>query len=220
MNRRFLPALLFSCALLPLLRAAPVERDLGDGLRYFRLHELPADLPINAAKSHPVVIDLRFTAATEPGAVALDAWLKSHATPDAPVFVLLNADTASALRPGFVAGHRPGAGVITIAPASSALTPDIALAVPPADDRRAYDAFEHGATVAALITENPDKPRHDEAELARERANPPDDVDDTDAIVTDPAAEKDAAPPPPIIDALLERAVQLYRGLRALHRIS
>ena len=201
-------------------RAAPVERDLGDGLRYFRIHALPADLPIAALKAHPVIVDLRYATATAAGAAALDSWLKSHATADAPVLVLLNADTAAALRTGFVAGHRPGVGVITIAPAATALTPDIVLAVSPADDRRAYDAFEHGASVDSLITENPDKPRHDEAEIARERTNPPSESDDADLILKDDAAPKEAAPPPPVIDSLLERAVQLHRGLLALHRIS
>ena len=218
MNRRL--SVLFILAILAPLQAAPLERDLGQGLLYFRVHDLPADLPAAAPKSHPLVVDLRYTAATPTGASALAAWLKSRATPDWPVFVLLNSETSPALRAEFAAGHRPAAGVITIAPLSSALTPDITVDVAPAADRRAYDALAHGASVDSLVTENPDKPRHDEAELAQERTNPPPDSDDVDSLPPEPGATKDASSPPaPAVDRLLERAVQLDCGLLALHRI-
>ncbi|HWA87926.1 MAG TPA: hypothetical protein VG710_16980 [Opitutus sp.] len=202
-------------------RAAPLERDLGEGLLYYRAHEIPADLPAAAPKSHALVLDLRYTSATPGGASALAGWMKSRATADWPVLVILNSETSPALRAAFAAGHRPGPGVITLAPRSSALTPDISLPVSTDADRRAYDALEHGATVESLVTENADKPRHDEAELAHEHANPPPEPDDLDSLADEPAADKDTpAPPAPIVDRLLERAIQLHRGLLALHRIS
>ncbi|HVU24075.1 MAG TPA: hypothetical protein VHE13_08120 [Opitutus sp.] len=221
MHRRLVVSLLLACAVLAPLRAAPLERDLGEGLLYFRVHDLPADLPAAAPRAHALVLDLRYASATPAGAAALAAWMKSRASSDWPVFVLLNPGTSPALLPAFVAGHRPAAGVVTLAPRSSSLTPDIAVDVAPDADRGAYDALEHGAATDSLVTENADKPRHDEAELAHERANPPAEADDVDALPPEPAdATAAPAPPAPVIDRLLERAIQLHRGLVALHRIA
>jgi hypothetical protein len=190
-------------------RAVSLPLDLGHGLSYCRVHELPADLP-PAPGGRPVafVLDLRFAKADGAGAGLLSAWVRFNASPTSPIFVLENADTSPALIALF-----PGTGagdVIVLAPASEKLTPTIAVHVDPADDRKAYDAVEKGASLASLLSDNPAKPRIDEAYLDKEH------LSDSDA--PDIESDKDS-PPSPLVDAMVQKAVQLHRGLIALKRI-
>lgn len=219
-----LASFLFAALLLASARGAALERDLGSGLGYIRAHTLPAELPSENAKNHALVLDLRFAAATDPeAATLLAAWLKFRATSAGPAFVLLNAGTAPALRRVFAVRH-PGGAVITLGPTLPDYVPDIVLTVDDATERRAYDALETGATVASLMIENADKPRHDEAALAREHAAPPADQTDADPV-EGAAADANANPtpaapaPPPTVDLSLQRAVQLHRTLLALRRL-
>ena len=101
-------------------------------------------------------------------------------------------------------------GVVVLAPASGKLSPDIAVRVDADTDRRAYDALEKGASLASLLSDNPDKPRIDEAYLEREHLS--------DGDAPDVASDK-PSPPSPLVDSVLQRAVQLHRGLLALKRI-
>jgi hypothetical protein len=137
--------------------AAPLTRDLGQGLAYHRVATLPADLPVLAAgRKQPCVLDLRYARGDASAGTALDAWLKFNATARAPVFLLLNADTARAvLAP--LAARLPAAGLIVIGTAASALKPDLALKLSPAEERRAYDVLAAGATVGSLVID-PTKP--------------------------------------------------------------
>ena len=132
------------------------------------------------------------------------------------VYINAIADTATALLAPF-ASRRP-AGLLLIGPATAALTPDLVIKTTPADERRAYDALEHGSDAAALLTDKPVKPRHDEAELARLRQIPA-----TDTSVDDdpppPAKPTPPAPPPSLIDSALQRAVQMHRALLALRKL-
>jgi len=219
---KFFPLLFL---VLSLAHAEPLERDLGQGLIYFRAHALPADLPSPAAKLQALVLDLRYTSASDASAAAttLAAWLKFRGTSAAPVFVLLNADTAPALRRVFAVRHTMLA-VVTLGPDSPGYTPDIALTISPDAERHAYDALDHGAVIDSLITENADKPRHDEAAIMRDRANPPADTDDPDPAYSDPSDGEQKSPPaasaaPATIDLSLQRAVQLHRALVALKRL-
>jgi hypothetical protein len=98
------------------------------------------------------------------------------------------------------------------------------LTVSAATDRRAYDALENGATLDSLLTDNPGKERHDEASLAADSAPPasaPEDEKPDLSDLSDAAGpEAPAAPAAPIlIDAVLERAVQMQRTLLALGRL-
>lgn len=199
------------------LRAAPAPLDLGQGLAYLRLKSLPADLSaLPASLAQPaLVLDLRFATAEAADAAALRNELAARADPRAPVFILFNAETSPALRQA-LAASAPLPGVVTLGPAEDGSAPDLALPVSPADDRRAYDALDHGTPVTALITEKIAKPRFDEAVLDEEHAKglapdfpPP----------PDPTAKKTPEPPPPLIDAVLQRAVQLHRALLALGKI-
>lgn len=219
MKQLFACLLLWS-ALLGAAHATLVTRDLGHGLVYHRVHRLPGDLPTaEDTRRHPCILDLRYTPGNGEEAAALAAWLKFHATPRAPVLVLANAETAVALRLA-LAAHAATPNVVVLGAAAADFTPDIGLKISAEADRHAYDAFESGTLLDALITENPDKPRNDEAKLAKDRQAPPDSpfVPAPDSIANGPVETK-PKPPAPVVDAVLQRAVQLHRTLLALRKL-
>ena len=199
-------ALLATCAL-----AAPTEpapRDLGLGLCYYRVHELPRDLPSSGkGPAGPCVLDLRFARSDEPSCAALGAWIRFNASARTPVFVLENSETSPALL-AVVPGGLPG--LVVLAPRAEKLVADIAVAVSADADRKAYEAADKGAPLESLIHDYPEKPRVDEAYLEKEH------LSDSDAL--DSVADK-PGPPMPLVDAVLQRAVQLHRGLLALKRL-
>lgn len=199
--------------------AAPLERDLGHGLTYLRLHTLPADLPIAGAKTGTVIVDLRYTRGESEAAAALDRWLKARCSAATPVFVLLNGETAPEVLAWFIS-HDPLAGLITLGPAGPSFTPDITFKIHPAAERAAYDALEHGTSVETLLTDPTDKPRHDEAAIALERTAPVEESADPGADIANPgeAAAITPTPPRPVIDYVLLRAVQLHHALVALRK--
>jgi hypothetical protein len=205
---RLLAAATAACALAHPAPAAPQALDLGQGLSYYRVHELPSDLPSTpSGRPGPCVLDLRFAKAGETAALALGAWVRFNVSPHTPIFVLENASTSPALLASFPGNGPPG--LVVLAPASAGMRPDIAVRVAADVDRRAYDALEKGAPVESLLSDNPAKPRVDEAYLEKEH------IPDSEA--PDVAADK-PSPPAPLVDALLQRAVQLHRGLLALRK--
>jgi hypothetical protein len=187
--------------------AAVPERELGSGLFYVRVKALPADLPPQAGpRAAPTVLDLRYVRAEAEAAATFADWLKQRATPRTPVFVLANSETAPPLLK-VLAGHERGTGIVVVGIAGTDFRPDVPVKASAAEERRAYDALEKGAVLAALLADNPTKVRNDEASLTRERpAEPP----------ADPAAAKRETPP---IDLTLQRAVHLHRALVALKKI-
>lgn len=212
---------LFLCG----LRAAPLTHDLGQGLTYHRAHALPADLPSSdAPHSTGLVLDLRSTTGDSAAATALSAWLKFHSAPRSPVFVLVNSVTSSALLAA-LSRRQHAIGLVVLAAAAPGFTPDIAVAVPPETDRRAYDALEAGTPLDALLNAPIDKPRNDEAKLARERqpdrapAVPETPAPSDGASASTPPDPAKPAAPPPLLDAVLQRAVHLHRTLLALKKI-
>jgi hypothetical protein len=195
--------------------AAPLERDLGEGLVYRRVHELPGDLPGAASiGAHPCVLDLRFVKGDAVDAAILLGWLRGHAGPKTPVFLLANAATSRHLLEPL---DSPDAvnGLLIIGPSFPGFVPDLELAVPAAQDRKAYDALEKGAPIASLLTEEVRKNRVDEEKLDREH------LPDSAAAEDDaePAAPPAPAAPAPPIDVVLRRAVQVHRSLLAMRRI-
>jgi hypothetical protein len=196
--------------------AAPQTRDLGLGLVYSRARSIPGDLPPAASVcGHPCVLDLRYASGDRAAGAALDAWLRIQCSLRTPVFLLANAGTSPALLAGLgPSGRAPG--LVTLGAAGAGFQPDIPLRVSPAAERRAYEALDKGAPIESLLGENPDKPRNDEARLAREHISdsaPDDDDADTAALTSAPE------PPPPLVDAALQRAVHLHRALLALRRL-
>jgi hypothetical protein len=192
--------------------AAPLEKDLGQGLRYFRVAALPADLPpapAAGAKAPACVVDLRFAAADDAAAKAFAAWARFRSGPKAPTFVLVNAATAPALRRVLAARER-GGGLIVIASGGPAADADQTVKIAAEDEQRAFAALADGAAVDALITDNPDKVRNDEASYTRERS--------ADAEPAEAAAPNGKAARAPV-DAALQRAVHLHRAMVALRRL-
>ena len=200
--------LVFSLALLPrLAEAAPLARDLGAGLIYVRVRELPGDLPTQPAGPAPAcVVDVRYAPADRDVASAFSAWLKFRATVRSPVFVLANRETSVELRRVIREPHR-GTGIVVIGIAGPDFEPDVAVRSTPENEKLAYEALGKETPLSALLADHPDKLRNDEARLARPSAPPPED---------EPADT--AKPGSPGVDATLQRAVHLHRSLVALRR--
>jgi hypothetical protein len=196
-----------------MLAAAPPRLDLGAGLRYARVHRLPADLPDDAfVSAHPLVLDLRYVRGGAADGAGLARWLKAHAALRRPILLLVNRQTGPALlSPLASAAAVPG--VVILGPDTAGFSVDVAVAADPDRERRAYDALERGTPADRLIDGNPPKARNDEARLAREHL--------TDAQMQDDDASDDKAPKwkPPLTDLALQRAVELHRALQALKRI-
>jgi hypothetical protein len=192
--------------------AVLLERDLGHGLQFYRVHELPADLPPTpaAGRTPACVVDLRYVRADADVANAFAAWLKFRATPRSPVFVLANRDTSSTLLK-VIAGHERSTGIMVVGVPGRGFQPDVAVATSAENERRAYDALEQGAAITTLVTDNPDKVRNDEASLSKDRL-----AEASAEAADDVLTGKRPAPP---VDAALQRALHLHRALVALKRI-
>jgi hypothetical protein len=200
-----------------LAHAAPQARDLGLGLLYRRVLSIPADLPpAGEVGGHPCVLDLRFADGNRTAAGALAAWLRAQCSPATPVFLLANAGTNPLLL-AWPTGPVPFRGLVVLGPASPGFKPDIAIEVSLETDRRACAALDKGAALASLIDNAVDKPRNDEARLAREHLSDSASGDDDDGGA-DLQLDR-PEPPRPLTDAVLRRAVQLHRALLALKRL-
>ncbi len=199
-------------------RAAPLERDLGQGLAYFRVHALPDDLPSReSVRNRSCVLDLRYVRGDADAAAVLLAWLKFHAGQRTPVFLLANTGTSPALLAPL---DSPDAvvGLVVLGAAAPRFAPDISLKVAPAVERRAYDALEKGASLDSLLVETVNKPRIDEEKLTKEHL-PASAIADEGAGGGKPAAAPGKDTQAPLIDVVLQRAVQLHRALLAMKRI-
>jgi hypothetical protein len=202
------------------LAAQSAPQDLGQHLSYVRLHRLPEDAAaLTAAWSAPaLIVDLRYPAVD--GSPAIPAGLPVRPR-TAPLFVLIGpgtpVDALAALRTGAPA-------LITLGLPAPGLIPDIAPDVDPATDRRAYDALDAGTGVDALTIVKIAKQRFDEAALAREHDHGDDSAEAAEPPPPFPGlpaatAATPPTPPPPLIDVVLQRAVQLHRALLALGRL-
>lgn len=187
-------------------RATPLTRDLGDGLTYVRIRELPADLPGRAAvPGQALILDLRYLVAGRDAAAALLAWAEFRASVRSPLFLLANRETGAELNAALRRVSR-GKGCVVIGVPGPGFEPQLAAKSDPTEEREAYAALERGEPVMSLLTENPGKVRLDEASLN----HPP-------AEEEAPAAHAVKLSVP--IDAALQRAFHLHRSLRALRRM-
>ena len=201
--------------------------DLGQGLTYvLPAADNPAGLALfKGVSSGPAVLDLRYFSTVEHASHWLAA-IKAFASPKSVCFVLVSPEIAPELAAGLTEGI---ANCVTIGRASPALKTDIAVDTTAEADRKAWAAIGKGADLDKLITVVLDKPRYDEAVLAKEHAA---DVNGTPATSGDDSADADAPPadapakapstppaPKPLIDSVLQRAVQIDRGLVALRKL-
>ncbi len=212
--KAFLLALVAASAAL-CARAVPLERDLGLGLAYLRVHALPEDLSGPELVGSACVLDLRYVRGGSDQAPVLMAWLRRHAGPHTPVFLLANEATSAALLAPLNAPNSV-TGLVILGAAVRDFDPDIAVRVSAATERRAYDALEGGAPADSLVVEKTDKPRNDEATLAKARQQ---DSGADDEPAADEASRQPKPAAPQLIDPVLQRAVQLHRSLLALKRI-
>ncbi len=194
---------------------------LGLNLDYLRVRAVPADL-VNAqpAATGALVLDLRFATVGTNDGFSVASWLASRARSNAPVLVLFNAATQPALIDALAPGYLP-AGVITLAPAGTTLPADIVVDVSAEADRRAYEAYERGTALTSLVTTTTEKQRFDEAELIRRDAAEAAGKSPEPKTPPPPSRGRGRGgqPPPPVVDSLLQRAVQLHRSLLALGRL-
>lgn len=195
----------------PVNAAQGRERDLGQGLVYFRIHQLPADLPpAERRRPPPCVVDLRYVRTNPAGAAAFGFWISGRATPRSPVLVLVNRQTDAALVAS-ARTHATAGGVLLVGIAGDNFEPDITVLAAEEAEKSAYDAFEKGATIASLITDNPGKIRYDENSLGKDHRA--ESVAAAEAPVA--AAEVPALP----VDPVLQRAVHLHRALVAMKKL-
>lgn len=212
--------LVLSTGLLP---GAPLERDLGGGLIYYRTRNVPSDLPsATSAPKRTFVLDLRYAQGDDSAATAVSAWLKARASARTPVFVLANTSTAAGLL-ALLSRHNPNDGVLLLGIASPGFSPDIAVAISPEAERRAYDAFETQADAISLLKENTSKVRNDEARLSREHISGPT-SEEASPEYTGPLRPEDrpaapGTPSAPPLDYVLQRALHVHRALLALKKI-
>jgi hypothetical protein len=200
-------------------RAEPLKRELGEHLRYVRVHEVPADLPPPDSSIKGLILDLRNAQAESANGNAFGEWIAAQSKQGAPIFVLVNTNTAMPLREYLKQGKHGKARLVTIGRPATDLSPDIEIETTPEEESRAYDALAKDASVESLTTENADKPRVDEASIMRSR-NDPDSADAEtllpDVPLPDPTAATPNATPPAPIDRALQRAIHLHRALLAL----
>jgi hypothetical protein len=201
--------------LAPAIAAGPgPNQDLGEGLAYFRVHSLADDakaLETAVAADTALVIDVRFAAVRAGDAPLFEQALAKHHGP-ALLCVLVSPSTAPELSGPLAAV--PGR-VATLGIAGSVPAAKVIVDQPAETDRRAYDAFESGTALAALISGKIEKDRYDEAALMNDFSNgntsgEPPPAPDQKALKAAP--EK----PPALVDRVLQRAVHLYRALAAI----
>ncbi len=219
-----LPRFLLALGLLALsadLRAAtaPAGRteDLGQGLTYVLPAAGNAESPalLKAATTGHAVLDLRYFT---PGERTSDwlAAIKTFVAAKRVCLVLVSPETDPALLAVITVGMP---GCITIGRSSPALNVAIAVNTPADADRKAWEAIGHGTAPEKLLNPAVDKPRYDEAVLAKEHAAdlngdaPP---EEAPPPAEKPKSEKKTAA---LTDAVLARAVQIHRGLLALRRL-
>ncbi len=180
--------------------------DLGEGLAYLRVEDASTDTLPKIDGSY--TLDLRRTNAATPADAGR---LRPFIAESGPVrFVLVSPDTAATILT--LLSSRDGS-VITLGPATTRPVPDIEISVSLEDDRRAYAAHSEGTPLDLLVRPDIPKPRRDEAALLRNRANGGNGV---------PQNEENPRPgnvTAPLVDPVLQRAVHLHHGLKALGRL-
>jgi hypothetical protein len=185
----------------------PAANDLGQGLTY--LLPVANGSGLLALPPGSLVLDFRQVKFSNREMAAwLDA-IRARPAGQQVCFALISPATPAPMLAALAVGVR---GCITVGRAAPAFQPDETVATDAASDGRAIALLAGGARPADLLLENATKVRHDEVELGKAHAagqEPPDEDEDL-------KAEAPAASP---IDRVLQRAVQLHRGLLALGKL-
>jgi len=177
--------------------AKTLERDLGRGLVYMRITQVPDDLPVRS-KTPAIVIDLRYASGDD-----ISEWLTTYAAPQTPIFVLANTATQETLW----LSAKNVAGSITIGIAAENFAPDIALDMTHEEEKRAYDVLPKTTDINSLLLPPTEKERYDETAMIEEN------LAKIQIVVAKPEAVIRAdADTPQLIDQAILRAVQIHRG--------
>lgn len=194
-----------------LLSSGTELTDLGQGLSYLRIHSLAESggaLARAVPGANALVLDLRYATGGAESAAGLQTALARHSA-NSPLFILVSPATPPAIAQAV-------ATALTLGAPGAVPAPKVVVQTDAATDRRAYDALDAGTPLAALISGKVEKVRFDEATLVHEFKN------------GNPAAEPPPAPDPtatkspgaeanqPLVDRVLQRAVNLHRALSAL----
>ncbi len=191
--------------------------DLGHGLTYVRpaADNIASLALLKTVVAGPAVLDLRYFSSSK-HASDWAAAIKTFAASNHLCLVLVSPETTPSLVEGVATGLP---ACITIGRASPALNVNIPVETTADSDRSAWDAIGKGADMGKLLTATINKPRYDEAVLAKEHAA---DLSSSDAPPEDlpPPVEKPKTETKTaaLTDTVLERAVQIQRGLLALRK--
>ncbi len=213
--KNLLPALFLALVLTELTRAAPPEPiDLGANLAYLHIKSLADAAPLlSTAQSaqRPLVLDLRYATSE---AAALSVFQTALARHPAPLFILFSTATPQEI----IAVVKQSAGaIITLSVAGADAPAQIQVKADPAADRLAYEALGQGTLPAILVTGKIEKERFDEATLVQEFKNGNPDAEPPPLPdPTQPKSNQAAPVKAPLIDRVLQRAIQLHRALLAL----
>lgn len=171
----------------------------------------------------PIILDLRYFTDSK----FADSWLDGISAigkPGQPVLLLVSPETSRVILAALAPGVRD---CITIGRAAPGFHTDIVVDVTAENDHAAWlvTGRRNVDALQKLITPVIDKPRNDEAALAKEHAADLAGTDNSDSSADDsttdaPNAKASTSNPKsaPLIDAVLLRAVQINRGLLALKK--
>ena len=184
--------------------------DLDGGLAYVRIPTSSEAVP---KLEQATLIDLRFL---QFPAEAEATELRRALAQSGPLrLVIYDQDAAPALTDLL---RRRAPEVLTLAPPGANPAPDFEFAVDRDANRNVYLALENGASVEDVTNTSPPKRRLDEAALVQARRNgsAPEPAAIPPTANEDAAGTAEAAAAQPPADRLLERAIQIARGVLAL----
>lgn len=186
--------------------------ELAPGLAYLRPG---ADI---APQTGSIILDLRMLPDDEAAAPLLTAVEPGTANPRRVIIALVSPETPVGVRRQLAALPR----CLTVGRVEPEFRPHIAVTTTAEADQRASTALAAGTAPEALLTENSDKPRYDEAMLIREHTVGPAPLVPPESSAAAAPETAESAPSPksePVpFDAVLQRAVHIYRGLVILKK--
>lgn len=208
------------CALLPIVASAALQTELVPNVFYLRPNSGPGEREQLAAVwrgADFTLLDLRYFA----GGDTIGTILAIEEPAGATRLVLIDGTTDAEIVAVLAAGLPR---VVTMGPDSPAISPDIVVKVSPEADRQAFDAASAESALRLLIGAAPKKTRYDEAAMVRDYLHgesakeAPGEPSSPSSESSAPATVTPSTATPSPTDLVLQRAVQIAEGLRALGR--
>lgn len=150
--------------------AATAPADLGEGLRYVRVHDLAQEMPALGpvlAVTPALVLDVRYAKAAGVNPDDFYCTLGKH-TGAMPLLVLVSPATPAAIAETLAAAP---CTFVTLGVREAAPAPKVIIAQSEAEDKKAYDAVEAGQSLAVALSGKVEKERYDEAALMTDFRN-------------------------------------------------